>query len=154
MILLAHLNGNYKSLVEKRAARAHISFASASFWKRGAGAHINGSARSFGIRRRKVVVIGDKKPREQKEVFIHLSCPVPSIMSRDWPLSIQPAEQVSRPCDGRRCILFSKTLNFHIASSSMFFGRSRGRERTYIGGNVHFRKKKASAHMTIVAFMF
>ena len=49
----------------------------------------------FDIRRRKVVVIEGKKPGEREEVFIHPSCPVPNIMSRDWPLSIQPAAPVS-----------------------------------------------------------
>jgi len=50
----------------------------------------------FGIRRRKVVAIEGKKQREREEVFIHLSCPVPSMISRDWPLSTQPAAPVSR----------------------------------------------------------
>jgi len=76
-----------------------------------------------------VVVVEGKKPGEREDVFIHPSYPVSSIMSRDWPLSIQPAEQVSRSCDGRRGILFFTTLNFHIKMYHGGFGRSRGRER-------------------------
>jgi len=114
-MLLAHLNRSSKSLVEKRAAQAHMPLVESSFWRKGAGAHMEVESQNFGIRRRKVVDVEGKKPREQEKLFIHLACPVPSIMSRDWPLSIQPAEQVSRPCDGRRCILFSKTLDFHMS---------------------------------------
>ena len=42
-----------------------------------------------------MVVIEGKQPEEREDVFIHLSCPVPSIMSRDWPLSTQQAAPVS-----------------------------------------------------------
>jgi len=49
----------------------------------------------FGIRRRKEVVVEGKKSGEHEEVFIHLSCPVPSIRSRFRTLSIQPAAPVS-----------------------------------------------------------
>ena len=52
-------------------------------------------AEIFGIRRRKVVVVEGKKPGEQEGVFIHLSCPVLSMMSHSRVLSIQPAGQVS-----------------------------------------------------------
>jgi len=60
------------------------------------GAHIVSLALRFGIRRRKVVVVEVKKPGEQEGVFVHLSCPVLSMMSHSRVLSIQPAEQASR----------------------------------------------------------
>ena len=82
-------------LSKKRAARAHMPLVESSFWKRGAEAHMYLYCMRFGIRRRKVVDVEGKKPGEQEEVFIHLSCPVPNMMSRSRALSIQPGEQVA-----------------------------------------------------------
>jgi len=84
------------SVTRKKAAQVHMPLVESSFWKRGAGAHMYLYCMRFGIRRRKVVVVEGKKPGEQEEVFIHLSCPVPSIMSHSRALSIQPADQVPR----------------------------------------------------------
>jgi len=104
---------------------------------------MNSSGSFFGIRRRKMVVVEGKNPGEQEEVFVHLSCPVPSIMSHSRALSIQPAAQVACLINWTRVafVLHDARLP-HEKVGGVVFERSRGGERTHVNCYVHFSERR------------